>query len=153
MTVTKKNAAGMVDVSAKKVTARKAVATGSIQFTSKSFNILMTQGSPKGDVFEIARVSGIMAAKRTPDILPLCHPLLLEKVKVTLEPNINKHTVNVTAEVLCQGKTGVEMEALTAVSAACLCVYDLMKWSSQDMTIGSIQLMHKSGGKTGVFNR
>lgn len=151
MTKNKKNVAGMVDVSAKLVTVRKAIAQGSITFSSKSFKILMTEGSPKGDVFEIARIAGIMAAKNTPDILPLCHPLLLEKVKVTIEPVAKKNCLLISAEVVCAGKTGVEMEALTAVSVSCLCIYDLMKWAGQDMVIGPIQLNYKIGGKTGEY--
>ncbi len=153
MTVTKEKIMGMVDISTKAITVRRAVAQGKIIFTPKVFKILMTQGSPKGDVFEIARMSGVMAVKKTPELLPLCHPLLIEKVKVTIEPLAKAHTVVVTAEVLCSGKTGVEMEALTAVSAACLCIYDMMKWAGHAMTIENIQLQHKSGGKSGVFQR
>ena len=93
-----------------------------------------------------------LAAKSTPVLIPLCHPLALEKVKLECAPLKNKHAVLVTAEVLCSGKTGVEMEALTAVSAACLTIYDMMKWAGQDMVISGIHLMHKSGGKSGPFD-
>ena len=145
--------AGMVDISDKSVTKRRAFAEGTITFTSKAFGILIKEGSPKGDVFETAKIAGIMAAKSTPTIIPLCHPLTLEKVKVSFEKLVSKKSIKVTAEVLCSGKTGVEMEALAAVSAACLTIYDMSKWMGQDMTISDIRLTHKSGGKSGDFNR
>ena len=142
---------GMVDISDKAVTKRRAVATGMITFEKRAFDIFLKQGSPKGDVLETAKIAGIMAAKSTPSILPLCHPLMLDKVKVTFEIQKSKFAVAVTAEVVSTGKTGVEMEALTAVSTACLTIYDMMKWTGQTMRISDIKLMHKSGGKSGVF--
>lgn len=145
--------AGMVDVSDKVVTKRRAVATATITFEKKAFDIFLKQGSPKGDVLETAKIAGIMAAKSTPSILPLCHPLVLDKVKVTSEIQKAKKAIVVTAEVISTGKTGVEMEALTAVSVACLTIYDMMKWAGQTMTISGVQLIHKSGGKSGVFER
>ena len=148
-----KQCLGMVDISDKTVSKRKAIAEGTISFTLKAFDILVKQGSPKGDVFETAKIAGIMAAKSTPSIIPLCHPLTLEKVRINFEKNSSKKTVRVTAEVLCSGKTGVEMEALAAVSAACLTIYDMSKWMGQDMTISNVRLLHKSGGKSGDFNR
>jgi cyclic pyranopterin monophosphate synthase len=148
-----KQCAGMVDISHKEITVRRAVAEAKITLKAQSFKALMGNQSPKGNVFETAKIAGIMAAKSTPSIIPLCHPLNLEKVKVHFEPLKTKNTVVVTAEVLCSGKTGVEMEALAAVSAACLTIYDMMKWAGQDMVIGGIQLKHKSGGKTGVYQR
>ena len=143
----------MVDISDKTVTKRRAVAQGTIFFSSKAFKTLLKEGSPKGDVFETAKVAAIMAAKNTPSIIPLCHPLPLEKVKISFEKNSSKCFVKVTAEVLCTGKTGVEMEALAAVSAACLTIYDMCKWMGQDMNISNVCLMHKSGGKSGEYNR
>ena len=144
---------GMVDISDKSVTKRKAVAEGTISFSSKAYQTLIKQGSPKGDVFETAKVAAIMAAKSTPLLIPLCHPLTLEKVRVNFQKIASKKAVKVTAEVLCSGKTGVEMEALAAVSAACLTIYDMSKWMGQEMTISNIRLIHKSGGKSGEFNR
>jgi cyclic pyranopterin phosphate synthase len=148
-----KQCAGMVDISDKTVTKRRAVAEGTISFSSKAFNTLLKEGSPKGDVFETAKVAGIMAAKSTPAIIPLCHPLTLEKVRITFDKNVSKKVIKVIAEVLCSGKTGVEMEALAAVSAACLTIYDMSKWMGQEMTISNICLSHKSGGKSGEYNR
>ena len=146
----KKSCLGMVDISGKEVTVRRAVAQGMITLSASAFKNLITNRSPKGNVLETARIAGIMAAKATPIIIPLCHPLTLEKVKVECLPLKSKHAVLVTAEVLCSGKTGVEMESLTAVSAACLTIYDMMKWTGQDMVISGIHLTHKSGGKSGV---
>jgi cyclic pyranopterin monophosphate synthase len=144
---------GMVDISDKAVTKRRAVATATITFEKNAFDLFIKQGSPKGDVLETAKIAGIMAAKSTPSILPLCHPLALDKVKVTFEVIRPKRAVVAAAEVVSTGKTGVEMEALTAVSAACLCIYDMMKWAGQTMTISQIELLHKSGGKSGTFER
>ncbi len=144
---------GMVDISHKDITVRKASAQGTIILTPKAFKSLMAQESPKGNVFETAKIAGIMAAKSTPNIVPLCHPLNLEKVKLSFDPLKSKSSVTVTAEVFCTGKTGVEMEALAAVSAACLTIYDMMKWAGQDMTIGNIYLTYKSGGKSGEYQR
>ena len=142
---------GMVDISQKNITQRRAVARGSVVFDAKTFRIFLKQGSPKGDILETAKIAGIMAAKATPQIIPLCHPLILEKVLVRFEVNKSKKKILVEAEVLCSGKTGVEMEALTVVSAACLTVYDMMKWASHAIRIADIHLVHKSGGKSGVF--
>jgi cyclic pyranopterin phosphate synthase len=144
---------GMVDVSDKQITKRIAKAEGKIVFTPKAFKILLKQGSPKGNVLETAKIAGIMAAKNTPSLVPLCHPLFLEKISITFEILKSKNTVKVMSEVLCSGKTGVEMEALAAVSAACLTIYDMMKFSSHDMTISDMRLTHKSGGKSGVYHR
>lgn len=144
---------GMVDISDKQITKRVAQAEGEVVFSPAMFKIFLEQGSPKGNVLETAKIAGIMAAKNTPSMLPLCHPLLLEKVSVTFELIKVKNTVKVVSLISCWGKTGVEMEALSAVSAACLTIYDMMKFSGQDMTISAIRLMHKSGGKRGVFQR
>ena len=144
---------GMVDISGKAVTKRRAVATASVVFDQKAFALFLKQGSPKGDVFETAKIAGIMAAKSTPSIIPLCHPLPLDKVNVGLEVVKAKRAVVVTAEVVSTGKTGVEMEALAAVCAASLTIYDMMKWSGQTITISVVKLLHKSGGNSGAFDR
>jgi cyclic pyranopterin phosphate synthase len=144
---------GMVDISDKQITKRTAHAEGLIIFSTKAFKILLKQGSPKGNVFETAKIAGIMAAKNTPSLIPLCHPLFLEKVSVAFELLKSKNTVKVVSEVSSTGKTGVEMEALCAVSAACLTIYDMMKFTGQDITITDIRLMHKSGGKSGVYHK
>lgn len=145
------NSSGMVDVSDKKDTKRVAVAIGVIQLSPKGFKQLMSTGSPKGNVFETAKVAGVMAAKNTPQIIPLCHPLALSKVKITFEIDQDQSSVIVLAEVVCIGKTGVEMEALTAVTIACLTIYDMMKWVDQTMIIKDIQLVKKDGGSSGPF--
>jgi cyclic pyranopterin monophosphate synthase len=144
---------GMVDISDKMVTKRRAVASATITFEKSAFELFIKQGSPKGDVLETAKIAGIMAAKSTPSILPLCHPLALDKVKVAFEIQKSKQAVVATVEVISTGKTGVEMEALTAASAACLTIYDMMKWAGQTMTISNVMLLHKSGGKSGTFER
>src|SRR5580693_6287677 len=120
---------GMVDISDKQITKRVACAEGMIVFSAKAYKILIKQGSPKGNVLETAKIAGIMAAKNTPSLLPLCHPLFLEKVSITFEMLKSKNTIKVISEVSCSGKTGVEMEALSAVSAACLTIYDMMKFT------------------------
>ncbi|MDE2028107.1 MAG: cyclic pyranopterin monophosphate synthase MoaC [Candidatus Omnitrophica bacterium] len=143
----------MIDISDKQATKRVARAEGQITFSPKAFKIFLKQGSPKGNVLETAKIAGIMAAKNTPLLIPLCHPLDLEKVSVVFEMLKSKNTVKVIAEVTCTGKTGVEMEALAAVSAACLTIYDMMKFTGQDMAMGGIRLMHKSGGRSGIYQR
>jgi len=148
-----KRFAGMVDISAKAVTRRVAKATARILMGSKAFRALMTKGSPKGDVFEAARIAGVMAAKSTPAIIPMCHPLELSQVKIAFEPRNRDNAITITSEVVCRGRTGVEMEALTAVCAAALTIYDMMKWADHAMVITEIQLLHKSGGKSGTFDR
>ena len=153
MPLNKKTCLGMVDISHKDITLRRAVAQARITLSAAAFKALVTNKSPKGNVLETARIAAIMAAKSTPAIIPLCHPLALEKVKVECVPVKPKRSVVVTAEISCSGKTGVEMEALTAVSAACLTIYDMMKWAGQDMVISDLRLLHKSGGKSGTFNK
>lgn len=142
---------GMVDVSNKSVTKRTAVATASICMSERAFKHLLSDGSPKGDVLETAKVAGIMAAKNTPQILPLCHPLALTKAEVSFSLDQKKCSVTARAEIICAGKTGVEMEALTAVSVAVLTVYDMMKWAGQGMTISDVKLLKKTGGKSGDY--
>ena len=143
----------MIDISEKQITKRVARAQGKIVFSPKAYRILLKQGSPKGNIFETAKIVGIMAAKNTSSLIPFCHPLFLEKVSVTFEHFRSKNTVKVVSEVSACGKTGVEMEALSAVSAACLTIYDMMKFTGQDMTIADIRLMYKSGGRSGVYHR
>ena len=143
----------MVDVSDKAVTKRVAMASGEIKFSAAAFKALIQKKSPKGDVFETAKVAGIMAAKSTPNIIPMCHPLALKKVSVTFKPDGKKNIVTIYSEVICHGQTGVEMEALTAVSVAALTIYDMMKWAGQEMVISDIKLLKKSGGKTGTYIR
>ncbi len=148
-----KSISGMVDNSDKDITKRVAVATGALFMGKSAFKILMKEGSPKGNVWEAAKLAGVMAAKKTPDIIPLCHPLELNKVKVEFESDAKKFSVTSRVEVVYVGRTGVEMEALTAVSASLLTIYDMMKWADKKMVIKNIQLMHKSGGKSGTFER
>lgn len=144
---------GMVDISNKSITARSALASATIKMSAGAFKILMTSGSPKGDVFETAKVAAIIAAKSTPAIIPLCHPLLLNKVNIRFETDKKTSMISVIAEVKSDGKTGVEMEALAAVSVGCLTIYDMMKWADKNMVIGKIKLLEKSGGQSGDYKR
>jgi len=144
---------GMVDISDKQITKRVAEAEGKIIFSPKAFKIFLKEGSPKGNILETSKIAGIMAAKNTPALIPLCHPLSLEKISVEFEVLKLKNAIKVISQVSCLGKTGVEMEALAAVSAACLTIYDMMKYTGQQMTITDIQLTHKSGGKSGIYQR
>jgi cyclic pyranopterin phosphate synthase len=146
-----KGAAQMVDVSDKPATARTAVARGWIAMAPETL-ALVTQGTAaKGDVLGVARLAGIMAAKRTAELIPLCHPLALSKVTVELNPEPGAGRVAIEAEVRTTGPTGVEMEALTAVSVAALTVYDMLKAADRGMVIGEIRLALKEGGKSGRF--
>ncbi len=143
--------AAMVDVSAKEETERTATAKGSVTMAPETLALIQSGGIPKGDVLTVARLAGIMAAKRTPDLIPLCHPLMLSSVKVELTPDSERNAVDITATCKLSGKTGVEMEALTAVSVAALTVYDMCKAVDRSMRIGDIRLTHKSGGKSGDY--
>lgn len=143
----------MVDVADKVVTARVAVAQGEVQMQPATFQAIRSGDTPKGDVLAAARIAGIMAAKRTPDLIPLCHPLLLSKVTVAFELDEAASRVIITATVRCQGQTGVEMEALTAVSVAALTIYDMAKALDKAMVIGNICLIEKQGGKSGDWRR
>ncbi len=142
-------AAHMVDVSAKATTDRVANAEGHIRMSPETLAIIKSGTAKKGDVLGIARLAGIMAAKRTADLIPLCHPLPLSKVALDLVADDTLPGLRVTATVATAGRTGVEMEALTAVSVACLTVYDMAKAVQKDMEIGGIRLLSKSGGKSG----
>lgn len=143
--------AHMVDVSDKPVTARTAIAEGWIKMSAETL-LLITEGQAgKGDVLGIARIAGITGAKKTADLIPLCHPLPITKVSVELTPDTELPGVRVQATVKTGGQTGVEMEALTAVSTATLTVYDMVKAAQKDMEIGGIRLIFKDGGKSGRF--
>ena len=141
----------MVDVSDKDVTSRTATAAGSIFMQPETLALIMNDGVAKGDVLSVARLAGIMGAKRTPDLIPLCHPLALSSVKVALACDPDRNAVDITATCKLNGRTGVEMEALTAVGVAALTVYDMCKAVDRAMRIADIRLTHKSGGKSGTF--
>lgn len=143
--------ARMVDVSDKSVTARTAVAEGFVRMRPETLALLMEGGAPKGDVLAVARVSGIMAAKRTHELIPLCHPLPITKVTVDFEPRPEGSALRVEAQVRVTGQTGVEMEALTAVSVACLTVYDMLKAADKAMHFDGIRLLEKTGGRSGDY--
>ena len=142
--------AHMVDVSDKAVTAREAVAEGCVTMLPETL-ALAQGGAAKGDVMGVARLAGIMASKRTADVIPLCHPLPITKVSVDLVEDPALPGIRVTATVRTTGQTGVEMEALTAVSVACLTIYDMLKAAEKSMTIGGIRLVRKIGGKSGTY--
>ena len=141
----------MVDVSEKGVTLREAVAQGNISMKAETFAMIMNKEMKKGDVFEVARLAGIMAAKRTFELIPLCHPLNLTSVEVSFHPDAKKNQVKIESRVKVEAKTGVEMEALVAVSAAALTIYDMCKAVDRGMVISDIKLFRKSGGKSGVY--
>jgi cyclic pyranopterin monophosphate synthase len=143
--------AHMVDVSAKPATERIAVAEGRVVMQQKTLDLVRQGNAKKGDVLGTARIAGIMAAKRTHELIPLCHPLALSQVKVDVTPDTKLPGVNVRARVKVSGKTGVEMEALTAVSVACLTIYDMVKAVERGMRIEGIRLVEKSGGRSGHY--
>lgn len=144
-------AAHMVDVSAKPATARTAVARGSVAMSPETLALVMAGTAAKGDVLGVARIAGIMAAKRTSDLVPLCHPLALSKVSLEFTPDTTAGKVVIQATVRTTGPTGVEMEALTAVSVAGLTIYDMLKAADRSMVIGEIRLAFKDGGKSGRY--
>jgi cyclic pyranopterin monophosphate synthase len=143
--------ARMVDVSAKPDSERVAIAEGRVLMRPKTLALVRSGNAKKGDVLGAARIAGIMAAKRTHELIPLCHPLALSQVEVDVEPDAKLPGVMVTARVKVAGKTGVEMEALTAVSVACLTIYDMVKAVERGMRIEGIRLVEKRGGKSGHF--
>ncbi|MDF1793370.1 MAG: cyclic pyranopterin monophosphate synthase MoaC [Thalassobaculaceae bacterium] len=143
--------AHMVDVGGKEETERVATARGSVFATPETIALIRDGGVKKGDVLSVARLAGIMGAKRTPDLIPLCHPLALTSVKVALTIDEARDAVDIEATCKLKGRTGVEMEALTAVSIAALTVYDMAKAVDKAMRIGDIRLVAKSGGKSGDF--
>lgn len=143
--------AHMVDVSGKAVTAREAVAEGLVIMSPETLALVTEGRAKKGDVLGVARLAGIMGAKKTSDLIPLCHPLALTKVALDLTPDAALPGIRITATVRTSGQTGVEMEALTAVSVACLTVYDMLKAAEKSMRIEGIRLLMKDGGKSGRF--
>ena len=146
-----KGDAHMVDVSDKTETARTAIAEGHVKMSAETLDIIVKGSAAKGDVLGVARLAGIMAAKKTAELIPLCHPLPLTKVSVDLTPDAGLPGVRVTATVKTNGRTGVEMEALTAVSVACLTLYDMVKAAQKSMIISDIRLILKDGGKSGRY--
>lgn len=143
--------ARMVDVGGKEVTERVATAQGSVLMQPATIALIRQGGIKKGDVLSVARLAGIMGAKRTPDLIPLCHPLSLSSVTVDLSVDEARNAIDITATCKLTGKTGVEMEALTAVSVAALTVYDMCKAVDKGMRLTDIRLTHKSGGKSGTY--
>lgn len=141
----------MVDVGDKQETQRTAIAQGAVKMQPATLAMILAGDAKKGDVLGTARIAGIMAAKRTHELIPLCHPLLLTKVSVEIEPDENLPGLRVTALAHVTGKTGVEMEALTAASVACLTIYDMAKAADRAMTISDIRVVEKSGGKSGDY--
>lgn len=145
--------ARMVDVTEKDVTERVAAARGAVFMRPETLSLIMDKKVEKGDVFSVARVAGIMAAKKTPELIPMCHPLNITSVEIFLTPMEKPARVEIEAVVRVTGKTGVEMEAVTAVSVCGLTIYDMCKAVDREMTIGEIRLVKKSGGKSGTFIR
>jgi cyclic pyranopterin phosphate synthase len=146
-----KGAAHMVDVSAKAVTAREAIAEATIILSAEAFAAVRDGASPKGDVLAVARIAGIMAAKKVPDLIPLCHPLAIAKAAIEIEPDAERNAFRIQATVATSGQTGVEMEALTAASVAALAFYDMIKAVDKSAVIENIRLLAKSGGKSGDY--
>ncbi len=143
----------MVDVSGKRETVREAVARAVLRMSPATLRVIRRGDAPKGDVLGVARVAGILAAKRTPQLIPLCHPLRITGVDVTFADDLRRGQLTVEARVRTVDKTGVEMEALTAVAVAALAVYDMIKAVERGVTIARIQLIEKSGGKSGSWKR
>ena len=147
----KSGEARMVDVSEKSATERVAVAEGRVVMKRETLDLVLSGNAKKGDVLGAARIAGIMAAKKTSDLIPLCHPLPISKAEVEIEPDTKLPGLRVRATVKVTGPTGVEMEALTAVSVACLTIYDMVKAAEKEMRIEGIRLLEKSGGKSGPW--
>ena len=145
--------AKMVDVGEKPVTTRTAVAAGRVLVNEETFALIRSGGMKKGDVLTVAQVAGVMGAKRTPDIIPMCHPILIDGIDLKLWLDEERRSVEIRAEVSCDGRTGVEMEALTAVSVAALTVYDMYKAVQKDMVLSDICLLNKTGGVHGDYER
>lgn len=148
-----KGEANMVDVTAKAVTERIAVAEGLVSMRPETFEMINKGEHKKGDVFSVARIAGIQGAKQCANLIPLCHPLMLTKVAVEFEPIAQQNQIKVVATCKLSGQTGVEMEALTAVSVTCLTLFDMCKAVDPDMEISGIKVLSKSGGKTGKWER
>ena len=145
--------AKMVDVGEKPVTRRTAVAAGRVLVNEHTFGLIQSGGVKKGDVLTVAQIAGVMGAKHTPDIIPMCHPILMDGINLELSLDEGRKSVEIRATVSCDGRTGVEMEALTAVSTAALTVYDMCKAVQKDMVITDIRLVSKTGGVHGSFLR
>jgi len=143
--------AKMVDVSFKDSTVREAVAGGSVVFNKETFELVVNGEVGKGDVLAVAQVAGVMAAKRTSDLIPMCHPVMITGVDILFNPDAGRSTIDITASVRSKGETGVEMEALTAVTAAALTIYDMCKAVQKDIEITNIRLLKKTGGKSGDY--
>jgi len=143
----------MVDVSEKETTARTALAGGVVSMTAETYDLIRRQAVKKGNVLETARIAGIMAAKRTWELIPMCHPLKITHAQVDFVPDDAEHRFRIEAQVRTIDQTGVEMEALTAVSVAALTIYDMCKSHDREMTISDIELLEKSGGKSGTFKK
>ena len=146
-----KGNANMVDVSDKNHTKRVAEAHGIVEMNQSTLKTIINKSISKGDVLQIARLAGIMAAKKTSDIIPLCHPIIIDSIELHLEAQKEKSSVLIKSKVICRGSTGVEMEALTAVSASALTIYDMCKSIDRGIKIKNIQLLRKSGGKSGTW--
>jgi len=142
---------GMVDVSHKSPTKRRAIAASTVRLGKKAFQALVGNKSPKGNVLEAAKIAAILAAKNTPLVIPMCHPLAINQVIVAFKLDKKKFSVTTEVEVNIEGKTGVEMEALLAASVASLTIYDMLKWADKGMVIEKTKLLYKSGGKSGTF--
>ncbi len=149
----KNGQANMVDVTEKSITQRQAIATGFVLMNKGTLEMITTGKHAKGDVFAVARIAGIQAAKKCSDLIPLCHPLMLSKVAVEFQPQLDFNRVKIIATCKLAGQTGVEMEALTAVSVAALTLFDMCKAVDPEMTIDSIQVQSKKGGKSGDWRR
>ena len=145
--------ARMVDVSEKEITSRIAIARGTVHMRAETLALILEDKIEKGDVFSVARVAGIMAAKKTSELIPMCHPLNITSVEIEITPQKQPARVEIEASVRVSGKTGVEMEAMTAVAVAGLTIYDMCKAVDREMALGEIRLVEKSGGKSGTFIR
>jgi cyclic pyranopterin phosphate synthase len=143
----------MVDVGAKRTTSREAVAVATVRMQPETLKRLIERALPKGDVLSTAKVAGVLAAKKTPSLIPLAHPILITSVDITFDLDPASGSVEVRAIVRCEGKTGVEMEAMTACAVAALTIYDMCKSAEKGITIESLQLVRKSGGKSGLWER
>lgn len=143
----------MVDVGEKPVSVRTAAAAARVLVNERTFELIRSGGMKKGDVLTVAQIAGVMGAKRTPDIIPMCHPILIGGINLELHLDEERRSVEIEASVSCDGRTGVEMEALTAVSTAALAVYDMCKAVQKDMVITDIRLLRKTGGVHGDFER
>ena len=146
-----KGRAHMVDVGGKDATERTAIASAFISMNSETLNLVVEGGAKKGDVLAVARVAGIMAAKKTHDLIPLCHPLAIAKASVEFSPSEEPPGIYIRAQIKVTGQTGVEMEALTAASVAALTIYDMLKAADKSMIIGNVHLVEKTGGRSGTY--